>query len=416
MAWAPGGGDNLYLSSIVALNPDNGDYVWHYQTTPGETWDYTATQHMILADLEIDGALRKVLLQAPKNGFFYVLDRETGELISAEPYVQTTWATHVDPETGRPVEVEGMRYKEGPALVVPAPYGAHNWHPMAFSPDTGLIYIPAQDIPFVYGTDENFEFTPGLWNVGVNPLYASFSEQPPEVQAQLMEMVKGQIIAWDPVARREVWRVQHALPGNGGMLATAGNLIFQGNATGTFAAYRADTGDQLWSMSAQTGIVASPVTYTIDGEQYVSVLTGWGGAFPLFAGDFAAAAGVRNVSRILTFKLGATGTLPSIESPKMVLDPPPRVDDADAIARGKQLFSDRCMVCHGDVAVGGGVVPDLRYLDSDKHLMWDGVVLGGLHADKGMVSFAGVLSPQDVKDIQAFVIERAHEMLEASGP
>jgi PQQ-dependent dehydrogenase (methanol/ethanol family) len=413
---SPEGGDNLFLSSIVALNPDTGEYVWHYQTTPGETWDYTATQHMILADLEIDGALRKVLLQAPKNGFFYVLDRETGDLISAEPYVQITWATHVDPETGRPVEVEGMRYKEGPALVVPAPYGAHNWHPMAFSPDTGLIYIPAQDIPFVYGTDENFQFTPGLWNVGVNPLYASFSEQPAEVQAQLMDMVKGQIIAWDPVARREVWRVQHALPGNGGMLATAGNLIFQGNATGAFAAYRADTGDQLWSMNAQTGIVASPVTYEIDGEQYVSVLAGWGGAFPLFAGDFAAAAGVRNVSRLLTFKLGATGALPSIETPEMVLDPPPRVDDTDAIARGKRLYSDRCMVCHGDGAVGGGVLPDLRYLDADKHLMWDGVVLGGLHADKGMVSFADVLTPQDVKDIQAFVIERAHELLEAPGP
>ena len=171
---SPGGGDNLFLSSIVALNPDTGDYVWHYQTTPGETWDYTATQHLILADLEFDGVPRKVIIQAPKNGFFYVLDRETGELVSADPYVNITWATHVDPETGRPVEVEGARYKEGPAMVIPAPYGAHNWHPMAFSPDTGLIYIPAQDIPFVYGTDENFTFTPGLWNVGRQPAVRVF--------------------------------------------------------------------------------------------------------------------------------------------------------------------------------------------------------------------------------------------------
>jgi PQQ-dependent dehydrogenase (methanol/ethanol family) len=410
---SPGGGDNLFLSSIVALNPDTGEYVWHYQTTPGETWDYTATQHMILADLEFDGVPRKVIIQAPKNGFFYVLDRENGDLISADPYVQVTWATHVDPETGRPVEVEGARYKDGPALVIPAPYGAHNWHPMAYSPDTGLIYIPAQDVPFVYGTDESFVFTPGLWNVGVNPLYASFPEQTPEVQAQLVDMVKGQMIAWDPLARREVWRVQHPLPSNGGMLATAGNLVFQGNSVGSFGAYRADTGEQLWSMYAQTGVVAAPVTYSIDGEQYISVLAGWGGAFPLFAGDFAEQAGVRNVSRILTFKLGATGHLPPLETPQLTLNPPPRIGDAEAVTRGKRLYSDRCMVCHGDGAVGGGVTPDLRYMDAAQHQAWMGVVIGGMHQQRGMVSFAGVLSAQDAADIQSYVIERAHQLLES---
>jgi PQQ-dependent dehydrogenase (methanol/ethanol family) len=409
---SPGGGDNLFLSSIVALDPDTGEYVWHYQTTPGETWDYTATQHMILADLDFDGVTRKVILQAPKNGFFYVLDRETGELISANPYVQTTWATHVDPETGRPVEVEGARYVGGPALVIPAPFGAHNWHPMAFSPRTGLIYIPAQDIPFVFATDESFRFVPGLWNVGVNPLYASFPEQPPEVQAQLLGMIRGQIIAWDPVARREIWRVQHALPWNGGMLATAGNLVFQGNSVGAFAAYRADTGESLWSVSAQTGIVASPVTYRVDGEQYVSVLAGWGGSLPLVGGEMAAAAGVINASRILTYTLGATGELPPLDTPQPVLDPPPRVEDPAALARGKQLFADRCMVCHGDGAVGGGVIPDLRYLDAARHATWMGTVLGGLHTERGMVSFAGVLSPDDALAIQAFVIERAHQLKE----
>ena len=410
---SPDGGDNLFLSSIVALNPDTGEYVWHYQTTPAETWDYTATQHMILADLEIEGSMRKVIMQAPKNGFFYVLDRETGELISAEPYVKTTWATHVDPETGRPVETENARYTDGPALVLPAPYGGHNWHPMAYSPLTGLIYIPAQDIPFAYGTDENFTFTPGVWNVGVNPLFASFPEQPPEVQEQLLAMVKGQIIAWDPVQRKEVWRYQHALPWNGGMLATAGNLVFQGNSVGDFAAYRADTGEQLWSTSAQTGIVASPVTYEIDGEQYVSVLAGWGGSLALSGGDVAAAAGQSNVSRILTYKLGSEGTLPEFVPPVLTLDPPPRVADAEVVALGKQRYADRCMVCHGDGAVGGGVIPDLRYLDAEKHQMWMGIVLGGLHQDKGMVSFAGILSPEEVEAIQAFVINRANDLKDA---
>ncbi len=410
---SPDGGDNLFLSSIVALNPDTGKYVWHYQTTPGETWDYTATQHMILADLEIGGNVRKAIVQAPKNGFFYVIDRETGELLSAEPYVQTTWATHVDPETGRPAETEGARYTDGPALVQPAPYGGHNWHPMAFSPDTGLIYIPAQDIPFVYGKDENFTFTPGLWNIGVNPLYASFPQQTPETQAALADMIKGQIIAWDPVERREVWRFQHNLPWNGGMLATAGNLVFQGNSLGEFAAYRADTGERVWSARAQTGIVASPVTYEIDDEQYVTVLAGWGGTFPLAAGVVAAAAGQINVSRILTYKLGATGELQPLDVPVLTLDPPPRTGDEATIALGAQRYVDLCMACHGDGAVGGGVLPDLRYMNAEKHQMWMGIVLGGLYREKGMVSFADVLSADEATAIQAYVIERAHAQLEA---
>jgi quinohemoprotein ethanol dehydrogenase len=398
----------------VALNPDTGKYVWHYQTTPAESWDYTATQHMILVDLQIEGSLRKVILQAPKNGFFYVLDRESGELISAEPYVQTTWASHIDPETGRPVETGTARYIDGPALVLPAPYGGHNWHPMAYSPLTGLIYIPAQDIPFAYGTDENFTYTPGLWNVGINPLYASFPEQPPEVHAQLLSMIKGQIIAWDPVERREVWRFQHALPWNGGMLATAGNLVFQGNSVGDFAAYRADTGEKLWSAGAQTGIVASPVTYEVDGEQYVTVLAGWGGSLALSGGGIAAATGQTNVSRILTYKLGASGALPDFVPVVQALDPPPRIDDPQAIALGKQRFADRCMVCHGDGAVGGGVVPDLRFMNAEKHQMWMGIVLGGLLQNKGMVSFAGVLSGEEAQAIQAYVIERANELAETT--
>lgn len=410
---SPQGGDNLFLSSIVALDADSGEYAWHYQTTPAESWDYTATQHMVLADLEIDGVLRKVILQAPKNGFFYMLDRESGTLISAEPYVQTTWATHIDPESGRPVEVEGARYADAPALVLPAPYGGHNWHPMAYSPDTGLVYIPAQDIPFVYGNDERFSFTPGVWNVGVNPLYASFQEQPPEVQAQLAQMIKGQIIAWDPVARREVWRVQHTLPWNGGMLATAGNLIFQGNSVGEFAAYTADGGKKLWSTPAQTGIVATPVTYTVDGEQYVTVLAGWGGSLALSGGTVAAATGVRNISRVLTYKLGGSKKLPPVAEPVLAANPPPRVDDEERIAAGKQLFHDRCMVCHGDGAVGGGVVPDLRYMSADKHQAWLGIVIGGAHAPRGMASFAGIISAEEATAIQAYVIERAHQMIEA---
>jgi mono/diheme cytochrome c family protein len=286
---------------------------------------------------------------------------------------------------------------------------------MAYSPDTGLIYIPAQDVPFVYGTDDSFEFTPGLWNIGVNGLYASFAEQPPETQAELVKMTRGQIIAWDPIQRREVWRVQHNLPWNGGMLATAGNLVFQGNSVGDFAAYAADSGEKLWSTPAQTGIVASPITWSLDGEQYVTVLAGWGGSLALSGGDIAAASGVRNISRVLTFKLGGEQQLPVVETPDLVASPPPRIEDPKLIAHGKQKYADRCMVCHGDGVVGGGVIPDLRYMNAEKHQMWMGVVLGGLHRDKGMVSFAEVLTAEDATAIQAFVIERAHQMIEAGG-
>ncbi|MGB0188972.1 MAG: PQQ-dependent dehydrogenase, methanol/ethanol family, partial [Aequoribacter sp.] len=267
-----GTGDNLFLSSIVALNADTGEYVWHYQTTPGESWDYTATQHMILADMEFDGRMRKVIMQAPKNGFFYVIDRETGEFISAEKYTMATWATHVDPESGRPVEAPEARYEETgvPNFQFPHPLGGHNWHPMSYSPDTGLVYIPAQEIPIVYGHDSDYEYNSKGWNVGVRFELAA-SPDDPAVRAQLGAMVKGYITAWDPVTQTEKWRVQHPNMWNGGLLSTAGNLVFQGNAEGEFVAYTADSGERLWSSYAQTGVVAGPVTYTVDGEQYVAV-------------------------------------------------------------------------------------------------------------------------------------------------
>ncbi len=224
---SPDGGDNLYLSSIVALNPDDGSYVWHYQTTPGDSWDYTATQHMILADIEIDGVERQVIMQAPKNGFFYVLDRKTGEFISAQAYGLATWASHIDPKTGRPIEADGVRYEDKPAPIFPAHYGAHNWHPMSYNPDTGLVYIPAQDIPHVYAQDESFVHNPGFWNTGTDARAALLPSDPVERQA-VVDMVKGHITAWDPVAQKERWRVTHEGPWNGGMLSTAGNLLFSG--------------------------------------------------------------------------------------------------------------------------------------------------------------------------------------------
>src|SRR5215470_2847016 len=334
---SPGGGDNLLLSSIVALKPDTGEYVWHYQETPGESWDYTACQQITLADVSIDGRARKTLLHAPKNGFFYVLDRATGELISARPYTQVNWATGIDPKTGRPTETAIARYEGGePAPIVPGPLGAHNWQPMSYSPLTGLVYIPVQDAGFPYKSDENFQPKKLAANYGVDVVAAGMP-QIPEIKKAILDSVKGRLVAWDPVGQKQVWEVERPGPWNGGVLSTAGNLVFEGTASGNFEAYRADNGKKLWSFDAQTGVMAGPVTYTVNGHQYIAVLAGWGGVFPLVTGEIAFKSGrVRNVSRMLAFKLGGKASLPPMpkfEEP--ALDPPPATAGEATVKNGE---------------------------------------------------------------------------------
>ncbi|MEM7018720.1 MAG: PQQ-dependent dehydrogenase, methanol/ethanol family [Pseudomonadota bacterium] len=408
---SPEGGDNLFLTAIVALNPDNGEYVWHYQTVPGETWDYTATQHIMLADLEINGSPRKVLLQAPKNGFFYVIDRTNGEFISAKPYVPVSWATHIDPETGRPVETPEARYEGNVAVTVePGPSGGHNWHPMAYNQNTGLVYIPAMELSSVYKDPDDFKYQPGFWNLGVDFKAGTDLPEDPQELADLLKTQRGHLAAWDPVEQEEVWRVQYELPANGGVLSTAGNLVFQGTSTGQIVAYSADKGETLWRTEAQTGVIAPAATYMTDGEQYITIVVGWGGAIALTGGPVVEPAGVRNVSRILTFKLGGKATLPPLEYMGDIPEPPPLPEQAtpEVIAHGKVKYHEQCMVCHGFAGIAGGVLPDLRYMTSEKHQDFYAIVLGGMLKDKGMVSFAPVLSKEDVDAIYAYVIERAH--------
>lgn len=410
---SPEGGDNWFLSSIVALRPGDGSYVWHYQTTPGENWDYTATQHMILVELEIDGQERKVLMQAPKNGFFYVLDRTNGQLLSAEPFVPVNWASHIDLETGRPVENPEARYTLGgkPWLAMPGPLGAHNWHPMSFSSSTGLVYIPAQEVPFPYIADGNLSPSKLAVNLGIS-LDAAGMPQEKEVKKQVMETLKGRLLAWDPVAQKEVWRVEHAGPWNGGVLSTAGNLVFQGTAAGDFVAYSADSGEKLWSMPVQTGVVAPAVTYSIAGEQYITLAVGWGGALTLVAGEVAHRSGKqRNISRLLTFKLGGEALLPedNYQAPQLPVVEELQVTD-DTILAGKARFQRYCSACHGDVAVSGGVIPDLRYspmLMSEQ--AFKAVVLDGVLKDRGMISFAAELSAEDAEAMRAYLIRRNNE-------
>ncbi len=404
-----GEGDNLFLSSIVALNPDTGRHVWHYQTTPGETWDYTATQHMILADIDIGGQPRKVIMQAPKNGFFYVLDRATGQFISAENYVRVTWASHVDPATGRPVETDPNQYRDEKKLTFPAPFGGHNWQPMSYSPRTGLVYIPAMELPFTFAQEKDFKFGRNPWNMAVDMAAAMppADTDPVLVNKVLRALAKGHISAWDPATQKEVWRVQHDGPWNGGMLSTAGNLLFQGTAKGELVAYRADTGDRLWSASTQSGIVAPPVSYTVDGEQYVAVMVGWGGALGL-AGGIAPREGDVVGGRMLAFKLGGTAQLPPAPPPAPLPEPPPQTASPQIVRQGHGLYHTYCSVCHG-MNAEAGVVADLRYMQPATHELFNGIVLDGLYKDLGMVGWSKYLKADDADAIHAYLIERAHD-------
>jgi quinohemoprotein ethanol dehydrogenase len=324
---SPEGGDNLFVSSIVAVNADTGAYVWHYQTTPGDNWDYTATQHMILAEIEFSGKLRNVIMQAPKNGFFYVLDRKTGELLAADKYMPVTWATHVDMETGRPVEAAGVRNTGEDQNLVPGPSGAHNWHPMSFSPDTGYVYIPAKVSSGIYNDDFSAQGRNVIWhtNYDVYKMVGLPDEMPIEDRAVIgADVASGVLIAWDPAKQREVWRAERGFYSGSGLLSTHGNLVFQGDLAGNFNAYTADIGQEVWSYPVQGGIMASPIAYQLDGEQYVAVAQGWGGESSLPFGAISGPLNMFNISRLLVFKLGATASLPVIETEIQLL--PPHVD------------------------------------------------------------------------------------------
>ena len=412
-ARSPQGGDNLYTSSIIALQPDTGMYVWHYQETPGDVWDFDSAAQMILANLVIDNVPRKVLLHAPKNGFFYVLDRATGQLISAKPYTAVSWADGIDLKTGRPIEHAGARYKEGdPGIpLVPGPSGGHTWHSISFSPMTGLVYFPVIDGGFFYKHDEHFQEKTLAYNAAIDWVAASLPQKP-EIKKSILESVKGRLAAWDPVQQKEVWRVERASQVNGGVLSTAGNLVFEGTAHGNLEAYRASNGEKLWSADAQSGIVAAPISYSVNDEQFIAIVAGWGGVFPLAAGEVALkSARTQNIYRVLAFKISGKASLPPLpQVAPAKLHPPRETASAATVQKGEAVYQRYCSTCHGDAAVSGGVLPDLRYSAAlGGSQGWSEVVLGGSLQSFGMVSFSKELSQKDAEAIRAYVIARANQ-------
>jgi len=408
---SPKGGDNLFTCSIVALKMETGEYIWHYQEDPGDAWDFDSAEDIILANLTIDGRTRKVLMQAPKNGIFYVIDRTNGELLSAKPYTFINWASGVDLRTGRPIETAVARYAGAdPAPIVPGPVGAHSWQPMSYSPITGLAYIPVNDAGFKYKRPDSFLAKKLAPNYGIDVVAAGMP-QDPKVKKMILGTVKGKLVAWDPVQQKAAWTIERPGPWNGGTLATAGNLVLEGTASGNFEAYRADTGAKLWSFSAQTGVMAGPVSYEVGGQQYIAVLAGWGGVFPLAAGEVSfASERVRNVSRMLVFKLGGKASLPPLqatEPPPLAALPNPA--SSATVRKGEQLFQSYCAECHGDVAVSGGVLPDLRRSSALTDDAWFEIVLRGDLQSEGMVSFSKELSRDDAAAIRSYVIFRRNQ-------
>jgi quinohemoprotein ethanol dehydrogenase len=372
---SPSGGDNLYIASILAINPDTGRLVWYYQEAPGDQWDYDVVQQIILADLKIGGANRRVLMQASKTGFFYILDRKTGQVLSAEKFVPVTWADHVDLKTGRPVEAADARAfknsSNGRKLISPSPMGGHNWNPMSYDPQTGLVYIPAIE----------------------NGQESVFSG-------------KAFLRAWDPINSKIVWDVPMSdWWDRPGALATAGGLVFQGTGTGHFCAYDALTGKKLKDIDVGTSFVAGPMSYSIDGTQYVAVMAGWGGGGWNFPHPTSAAYQRGNEGRIIAFKLNGGGAVPippMLPPIQPIPQPPPLTASADTVKKGGALFGAHCGSCH--LNVPGSLAPDLRRMSPETHDAFKQIVLGGALRNAGMPPWDDVLTPEDADAIHAFLI------------
>lgn len=410
---SPSGGDNLFLASIIAINPDNGKMAWYYQETPGEIWDYTATQNIVLADVEIGGKPRKVLMQAPKNGFFYVLDRATGELISAEKYTRVNWASHVDLKTGRPVLTEqGQWYKDKPKLVVPYLGGGHVWQPMAYNPTTGLVYIPERSVPQVFKTFDSYEWLPDVDNTNLD--YAEmwkFSKHVADQVKSAEDTTRSEsLLAWDVVNQKEAWKFPDGGP-DGGVMSTP-DLVFQGTRTGYFNVHDAKTGEKLKSIFTGNGIMAAPTTYSIDGEQYVSVMAAYGGAETSGYLPDAAIYQYQNKARILTFRLGGGETpLPPKFVPAETPAPPKIKVKEELIARGAYLYNFYCDICHGKFGDRHlSQHPDLAKLPEAKHLLFNDILLKGILEQNGMANFSNSLTEADVEAIHHFLIKKQTEI------
>lgn len=403
---SPGGGDNLFLSAIVALDADTGKYKWHYQTVPGETWDFNSGMDIVSVDLTVRERSIKALMHAPKNGFFYIINRANGRLLSAEKFAKVTWATKVDMKTGKPVEVAGARYEDGEILMWPGPVGAHNWQPMSWNPQLQLMYFPVHDIPGYYNDQKKvkagFMAKGHEFDVGV-----SLGAEDVPADSSI-----NRLVAWDPLTQSIAWQVENPPGVHAGTMATAGNLVFQGLGTGEFNAYRADSGERVWSFDTKVGIAAPPISFALDGQQYIALPVGWGGGSAMYGGSMGAQHGwpyAMHPRRLLVFALGGSAKLPDTPPPMMVtpLDDSAFAIDDQLAQAGEALWSKTCFWCHGPGAVSAGGAPDLRasaiVLDQ---VAMNRVVINGERRSRGMPGYPE-FTDDDIKAIQHYVRKHA---------
>jgi quinohemoprotein ethanol dehydrogenase len=419
------GGDDLYTAAIVALHAQTGQLAWYYQTTPGDRWDFDSTQKMILADLDLGQGPRQVLMQASKNGFYYVLDRASGKLLSANNFAFVSWAKGIDPNTGRPILSAQGNYTRGAALIFPGTSGAHSWQPMSFDPQTRLTYIPTMEWPMVYfdsaktraGLVEGWFTTPAISSEDYDPkgLASLYGPLPPLRQldhALPPAESRGFLRAWDPIHQRLAWQVRTATDWDGGVLSTAGGLVFQGDAAGYLNVYAADNGQALAHLQLGTGVMAAPMTYRIAGTQYVALLAGYGGNLVNYALPKNSAAYTReNEGRIIVLKLdGGAVPRPPLLNADPLPTPPAREGTPATIAAGEVLYNRFCGRCH---ELGRGVLPDLRTLSPGLHRAFYDIVLNGALAPKGMGRWDDVLSRADAESIHAYIVDQAWSAYDA---
>ena len=414
---SPGGGDNLFLASIVAVDPKTGEYKWHYQVNPGETWDFSASMPMILATLTIDGRDRKVVMQTPKNGFFYVVDRETGKLISAKPHVDVTWATGIDVASGRPIETPDARYPDGKVVFVkPGAAGAGNWHPMSFDPRTATAFFQSREGGGVYLDDPAFKVYPNAMNKAVGTRITNDRAKNPAPWPAMPGRTGHSLVAWDPVTQTEKWRVKVPFSRGSAVLSTAGGLVFQGRGDGKLVAYDSRDGRELWSTDVQNIAVAPAMSYRAGKDQYVAVAVGWGYT-SLVKGPVAHPNHYPNTNRVLAFRLGANTQLPPVvANPPPLRAAPKEAVNAAAATEGSELYEIFCSICHGGNANGPRVRPDLRFSDYLDNGDWDAVVRDGALKANGMAPFASTLSEHQSEAIRAFVVQKAQERAAPEAP
>tara|TARA_A100001015_G_scaffold5313_1_gene6720 strand:- start:456 stop:2660 length:2205 start_codon:yes stop_codon:yes gene_type:complete len=426
---SPGGGDNLYLSSILAVDVNSGKLKWHYQTTPGETWDYTAVQQIVLADLKIHDKIEKVLMQAPKNGFFYILNRENGKLLSAKPFVYVNWAEKIDLNTGRPIESKGARHKDKNVEIYPGPWGGHNWQAMAFNETKNLVFIPARELSMVYGKDDFFElmqsnkslisegkksisygFDKKQWNTGTSGLPGTFENERETIMDSTVKLKNGKLIAWDPIQQIEKWSYNHSTAWNSGVLSTK-DMVFQADAFGNLRAHDVLNGNVLWEYDLKSGIIAPPITYMVDGVQYLTIASGWGGSYGLYNRHTK----FIRPGTIYTFALNQNNELPNYDDGEDIeLVKLENKLSENEIIEGEKLFSRYCQQCHwlrnyiNGSLPGGGNIPDLTYSKSYIFEMFDQIVLEGAFLNKGMPNFSSRLNKKESKQIKEYIISMAN--------